>query len=103
MRPHLEHCAQAGALQYKTATEVLHGAQRWATVLVKAGAQGVRAEAPRAGLDQAGEGKAEGREPLLLPAAACWEGVEETGPAWCTVIAQEAVAQVVTWEISIGY
>lgn len=72
-------------------------------MLIKAGAQGVRAKAARAGLDQAAEGKAEGREPyccLQLPAGRV-RG--KTEPAWCTVIAQEAIAQVVTWGISIGY
>lgn len=48
--------------------EVLARSQQRATVLVRAGAQGVRGQAAKAGLDKAGEGKAEGREPWLLSA-----------------------------------
>ena len=68
VRPHLEHRAQFGAPQYKRKVEVLDRAHWWATVLVRAGAQGVRGEATKAGFVQPGEGKAEGRDPLLLSA-----------------------------------
>lgn len=54
VRLHVEHYAQAGYLQYKKATEVLHGAQQRAPVLVKAGAEGVQAEAAKAQLFWAG-------------------------------------------------